>query len=496
MPELENQGSTIETPSIPVSTNTTPQDDQDLNPPSPGETGSTISNVLGATAPPKPPRVEVKETGGNGETTPKILPQKAPRSTALQTNDENEILESTNLFGEPSSDEEEQETPNVANPGHIYTAIGPKTKSPKKSSDSVVGNQSSEMQRSPSQKTVFSDPKELDLAEKLEEIKGLGMPTTPPPSYKSKDDSEKSSFLESRFDTNSNATLKSKETNRTWPKVKYAMQQKGFIIFSASAIIFGISTVSVYLQDKEKFIALVTNSPNYITIPVIALASLLAISPIFYAIKQFRNTEEYQIQGKNADGILDEVLKHQPEDKAIKSVRLEYSNNTHSNFIFNAWESKNDFINIDEKVISRTNKIKSVINNRPLFTALLTGVVAANIALPLGLLAIHGVNGVQKFYQNPLTNNIELLLLIGSVALLVVCLSVHYYNKTNCTNLIYSQEKIDPKKVNEKLIGEVKQERTKVLEENHSKDAKCSNLTLEQVVVQSHNYPDAAYSVG
>ncbi|WP_353281184.1 hypothetical protein [Wolbachia endosymbiont (group A) of Andrena trimmerana] len=326
-----------------------------------------------------------------------------------------------------------------------------------------------------------------------QDIKSPGTFPTPPPSYKSKDDSEESLSLNSDIGSTTN-----KKTNRSWPRAKYAMQQKGFIIFGASAIILGTSAALLYLQDKAKFIAFFTNSPKYITIPVIALAALLAISPILFAIRQFRDTAEHKTQEKNADGILDEVLKHQPENKAIKSVRLEYNNNTHSNFIFNAWESKNDFINIDEKVISRTNKIESVINNRPLFTALLTGVVAANIALPLLLYAEGGVNNVQKFYQNPLTNNIGLSLLIGSgvLALLVVCFGVHYYNKTNCTNLIYSQEKINTESVNKKFIEEIKQEGTEVLGENHSKDAKRSSLTLEQVVVQSHNCKDVVYSVG
>lgn len=323
----------------------------------------------------------------------------------------------------------------------------------------------------------------------LQDIKnesGLETPLTPPPSYTSEDGSEKS-FLSD-----------GKKTNRLLPRVKYAMQQKGFIISSTSAIILLTSAALVYLQDKAKFIAFFTNSPKYVTISVIALAVLLTISPIFCAIKQFRNTEEYQTQGKDADEILDKVLEQQPKDKVIKSVRLEYSNGTHSNFALNAWESKNDFINIDEKVISRTNKVTSVINNRLLFTALLTGVVAANIAFPLGLLAIDGISGVQKFYRNPLANNIGLSLLIGSgvLALLVVCLGVHYYRKTNCTNLIYSQEKIDTENVNEKFIREIKHERTNVLEENHSKDAKRSSLTLEQVVVQSHNYPDVVYGIG
>ncbi|WP_338406523.1 MULTISPECIES: hypothetical protein [unclassified Wolbachia] len=327
----------------------------------------------------------------------------------------------------------------------------------------------------------------------LQDIKSPGTFPTPPPSYKSKDDSEESLSLNSDIGSTTN-----KKTNRFLPRAKYAMQQKGFIIFGASAIILSISAALLYLQDKAKFIAFFTNSPKYITIPVIALAALLAIGPIFFATRQFIDTEEHSIQKKGADEILAEVLEHQPKDKAIKSVRLEYSNGTHSNFVLNAWEAKQGFTNIDEKVITRTNKIKSVINDRPLFTALLTGVITANIAFPLGLLAIHGVNGVQKFYQNPLTNNIGLSLLIGSgiLALSIICLGVHYYRKTNCTNLIYSQEKIDTESVNKKFIEEIKQERTEVLGENHSKDAKRSSLTLEQVVVQSHNCKDVIYSVG
>ncbi|WP_261983828.1 hypothetical protein [Wolbachia pipientis] len=351
-------------------------------------------------------------------------------------------------------------------------------KTSKESSDSGIGGQNSE-EKDPSKKVGLSG----------------STPLTPPPSYKSEDGSEKSL---SEFDTNSNATLESKKANRSWPRAKYAIQQKGFIISGVTAVMLSIPAILVNLQDKATLAELVTINPNYITIPAIALVSLLAISTIFFSIKQFRNTREYQTQGKDADEILAKVLEHQPKDKVMKSVRLEYSNGTHSNFVLNAWESKNDFINIDEKVVSRTNKIESVINDRPLFTALLASVIAANVALPLGLLATNGVNGVQKFYQNPLTNDIGLSLLIGSgvLALLILCLGVHYYRKTNCTNLIYSREKIGAEGVNEEFTQEIKQERTNVLGENHSKDAKRCSLTLEQVVVQSHNCKDAVYSVG
>lgn len=191
------------------------------------------------------------------------------------------------------------------------------------------------------------------------------------------------------------------------------------------------------------------------------------------------------------------MLKYQPKDKVIKSVKLEYSNGTHSHFTLNAWKGKNNFINIDDKVISRRNKVESVIKDRPLFTALLSSLVAANIVLPLLLYVEGGISSVQKFYQNALINNVGLSVLVGSsiLALSMICLGVHYYRKTNCTNLVYCEERIEPEKVNGKFIEEIKEARTKVLEENHSKDAKCSSLTLEQVVVESHNYKDVIYSI-
>ncbi|AGJ98670.1 hypothetical protein wNo_02360 [Wolbachia endosymbiont of Drosophila simulans wNo] len=385
-----------------------------------------------------------------------------------------------------------------------YAVINKSKKTPEDSSkaDNETNSQYPTLSRSPSEGTIYSPP--WDSNKTLESLTqsfsnnfdNQDTHPTPPPSYKT-DGSEQPLISNSKSDMDRDIILKNKKINRFLPKAQYAMQQKGVVIFGAAAIVLGTSTALVYLQDKAKFIAFFTNSPLYTIVPIIAVASLFAISPMLLGIKQFVNTKEYQTQGKNADEVLDNVFRHQPEGKVIKSVRLKYSNGTHSNFVLNAWESKKGFVNIDEKVISKTNKIESVINNRPLFTALLTGVVAANIALPSFLYAEGGVNNIQTFYQNPLTNNIRLLPLIGLgiFALLAVYLGVHYYRKTNCTNLVYSEETIDPQNINEKFIEEIKQERTNVLGENHSKDAKRSSLTLEQVVVQSHNCKDAIYSI-
>ncbi|WP_175939156.1 hypothetical protein [Wolbachia endosymbiont of Litomosoides brasiliensis] len=365
--------------------------------------------------------------------------------------------------------------------------------------NSGTAYQSSKVKRSASERTLFNktwdNNKTLESWKKLLDNKSGDSSYTPPTSFTLRDDSY---IKNSETDSTTSLISSGKKTNRVQPRVKYAMQQKSVIIFGANVIILCISVALVYLQDKAKFIASFANSPPYITISVIALASLLAINSTFCAIKQFRNAEEYQIQKGNANETLDKVLERQPRDKIIKSVRLEYSNGTHSNFALNAWEAKDNFINIGEKAISRTNKIESVINNRPLFTALLTGAVAANIVFPLGLLAIDGVNNVQKFYQNPFTHNIGLSLLIGSaiLAFLIICLGIHYYRKTNCTNLIYFQEKINTESINKEFIKRIEQERTNALKDNHGKDAKCSSLTLEQVVVQSHNCKDTIYSIG
>ncbi|WP_265038037.1 hypothetical protein [Wolbachia endosymbiont (group A) of Hylaeus communis] len=434
----------------------------------------------------------------DGEITPGILPIPALRTSTPKKNDENTALEA---LLEEEFKEKKNSNANSRDPLTLETQVSPPSLEETKGEETHVDvPQNPTLSRSPSQETVFSPPWNSEILEDLQRTNSSSIPPTGSlPSYTSAADGSKKSLLtNSKFNINDDAILKNKKTNRFLPRAKYAMQQKGFIIFGASAIILSISAALLYLQDKAKFIAFFTNSPKYITIPVIALAALLAIGPIFFATRQFIDTEEHSIQKKDADKILAEVLEHQPKDKAIKFVRLEYSNGTHSNFVLNAWEAKQGFTNIDEKVITRTNKIKSVINDRPIFTALFTGVVAANIAFPLGLLATHGVNGVQKFYQNPLTNNIGLSLLIGSgiLALLIVGFGIHYYRKTNCTNLIYSQEKIDPESVNKKFIEEIKHERTNVLGENHGKDAKRSSLTLEQVVVQSHNCKDVVYSVG
>lgn len=461
---------------------------RNVAPPSPRTAENHRLSIIQDIAPPKLPHSSFQL---NGE---KCDEQEAIGEPMYATIDKNKKFSKRGLDGEINDQSPEMEKSNSeetsikkGSEDIIGEPVDLNTKFLKKSlegSDSGIDNRSAEMTRSNSQVTEMSESCGNQGWENMS--LNHDSPVTLSTSSSEKSDNEETPLIK-----------KEKKTNRILPRVKYAVQQKEFIIFGIAAVALSVSAALVYLQDKAQFIAFFANSVIYVTIPILAVALLVAISPIFCGIKQFRDTEECQIGGKNANETLNQVLKYQPKDKVIKSFKLEYSNGTHSHFTLNAWKGKNNFINIDDKVISRRNKVESVIKDRPLFTALLSSLVAANIVLPLLLYVEGGINSVQKFYQNALINNVGLSLLIGSsiLALSVIFLGVHYYRKTNCTNLVYCEERIEPEKVNGKFIEEIKEARTKVLEENHSKDAKCSSLTLEQVVVESHNYKDAIYSI-
>ncbi|MHC3931443.1 UNVERIFIED_CONTAM: hypothetical protein LBW92_03075 [Wolbachia endosymbiont of Nasonia longicornis] len=458
---------------------------RNVAPPSPRTAENHRLSIIQDIAPPKLPHSSFQL---NGE---KCDEQEAIGEPMYATIDQSKKFSKRGLDGEINDQSPEMEKSNSEETsikkGSIDEPVDLNTKFLKKSlegSDSGIDNRSAEMTRSNSQVTEMSESCGNQGWENMS--LNHDSPVTLSTSSSEKSDNEETPLIK-----------KEKKTNRILPRVKYAVQQKEFVIFGIAAVALSASAALVYLQDKGQFIAFFANSPLYITMPMIAITSLLAISTIFCGIKQFRDTEECQIGGKNANETLNQVLKYQPKDKVIKSVKLEYGNGTHSHFTLNAWKGKDNFINIDDKVISRRNKVESVIKDRPLFTALLSSLVAANIVWPLLLYVEGGISSVQKFYQNGLINNVGLSVLVGSsiLALSMICLGVHYYRKTNCTNLVYCEERIEPEKVNGKFIEEIKEARTKVLEENHSKDAKCSSLTLEQVVVESHNYKDAIYSI-
>ncbi|BET37334.1 hypothetical protein [Wolbachia pipientis] len=361
---------------------------RNVAPPSPRTAENHRLSIIQDIAPPKLPHSSFQL---NGE---KCDEQEAIGEPMYATIDKNKKFSKRGLDGEINDQSPEMEKSNSEETsikkGSIDEPVDLNTKFLKKSlegSDSGIDNRSAEMTRSNSQVTEMS---EFCGRQGWEDMSlNHDSPVTLSTSPSEKSDNEETPLIK-----------KEKKTNRILPRVKYAMQQKEFVIFGIAAVALSASAALVYLQDKGQFIAFFANSPLYITMPMIAITSLLAISTIFCGIKQFRDTEECQIGGKNANETLNQVLKYQPKDKVIKSFKLEYSNGTHSHFTLNAWEGKNNFINIDDKVISRRNKVESVIKDRPLFTALLSSLVAANIVLPLLLYVEGGISNLSYGLEN------------------------------------------------------------------------------------------------
>lgn len=119
--------------------------------------------------------VRTTERGGIEQTIP---PQPQPRKTTKQTNGENEILQHTSSASESSSYEERQEGSNVNSSEPLYASIDRSKKTSKKSSDSEVGN--TNLSRSPSQETVYSEPWDSKILEDIERLKVEVHPTPLP----------------------------------------------------------------------------------------------------------------------------------------------------------------------------------------------------------------------------------------------------------------------------------------------------------------------------
>lgn len=400
-------------------------------------------------------------------------------SNSTEEDEKREQIQSTNPFGDYNSDSETDSRHNISfTPSQISSTDN---NGPFKTSLNIT-TKNTELKRSASADTIYDLP--WDGKKIIKNIQA-----------QLKSQSNTTYTISTSGSTT--PLILSEKTNKFCPRAKYAMQQKGFMFFSATAIALCSSMALVYFQNREKFIAFIINMPNYLTIPVIALASLITISVMIFTIKQFKNTEEYQIRKGDDHKILNATLDHQKENKIIKSMELKYSNNTISEFAFNVWKSNDGFVDIDRKAITRTGKVESLINNRPLFTFLFTNFIAANVALPSALYAIGGVNNVKAFYAVLPTTYIGLSIIVASnvLALSILYLGSHYYNKTNCTNLVCTQDNIEPKIINDKIIDTIKEKRTNVLQSNHEKEAKSCSLELKQVVVQSHNHKVMIYNI-
>lgn len=365
-------------------------------------------------------------------------------------------------------------------------------------SDSGLGDRNPGM--SASERTLYDEPWDRDkvvenFKKEFNEVLSnrTGAPSTGLPSLFTDDSQER--LLRGRDDSYVDGN-DIKKTKRSPLRAKYAVQQANFVIPVVSAAVIAIYTIayatSVYLQDKGSLIAFIINNPKFITVPGIIALSLFAIG-IFCAVKQFRNTIEHQIDEKDPDKILKKVLEVETKGQILRHLVVEHSNGTILHYRFNTWEAnKNGIANVDEEVIRKVSKIESVINDRPVFTALFTGFIVANLALPLWLYAAGGISNITTFYQSILATNVGLLSLVatGMFVLSILCLGVHYYNKTNCTNLVFlKSSETSNEKVNENLLDEAVEQRIPTTKKCHDQTGKVESLHVTKVDFELFNGP-------
>lgn len=264
---------------------------RNVAPPSPRAAENHRLSIIQDIAPPKPPHSSFQL---NGE---KCDEQEAIGEPMYATIDQSKRFSKRGLDGEINDQSPEIENSNSeetsikkGSEDIIDEPVDLNTKFLKKSlegSDSGIDNRSAEMTRSNSQVTEMSESCGSQGWENMS--LNHDSPVTLSTSSSEKSDNEETPLIK-----------KEKKTNRILPRVKYAVQQKEFIIFGIAAVALSASAALVYLQDKGQFIAFFANSTIYVTIPILAVALLVAISPIFCGIKQFRDTEECQMGGKNA----------------------------------------------------------------------------------------------------------------------------------------------------------------------------------------------------
>lgn len=363
-------------------------------------------------------------------------------------------------------------------------------------SDSGVGDRNSGMQRSDSEGTLYDKPWDREESEKSVRDRlsiGADASSTGLPSVFT--DNSQEPLLQGRNDSYVDGN-DIKKTKRSPLRAKYAVQQANFVILVVSAAVIAIYTIayatSVYLQDKGSLIAFIINNPKFITVPGIIALSLFTIG-IFCAVKQFRNTIEHQIDEKDPDKILKKVLEVETKGQIIRHLTVEHSDGTILHYRFNTWEAnKNGIANVDKEVIRKVGKIESVINDRPLFTALFTGFIVANVALPLWLYAAGGISNITTFYQSILATNVGLLSLVatGMFVLLIVYLGIRNYKQTSCTNVVYLKgSETSNKEVNEKLLDEAAEQRISATKECHDQTGKVESLRVTKVDFELFNGP-------
>jgi hypothetical protein len=306
--------------------------------------------------------------------------------------------------------------------------------------------------------------------------------------------------------------------------IKRALQQRNFIIpvlittalWLSASLIYWYKSSGIFkiFLDKNLFSYFLTaeNITNYQNCLIICTAiiplivSLLLTGYLTYRAAQ--NIEECRIQkghyndlSSSYNDIIEDIFELHKE-RAIKSIVLEYSDNTMAKIDFSTWEKySGGWVCVNKEFAHTAIKPKLLINNKSLFTSALALFIITDVFLPtnLGLYIINGNISLFHSYPNmPSTCSIILSgLVVVAVELLV--LGTLYYSYNNeigyCSAVHAADHKTisKPAEVN-KLIKEAimtSPDNTESIldvarKSSHKQADKIFSQELKQVTISSH----------
>ncbi|WCR58076.1 hypothetical protein [Wolbachia endosymbiont of Ctenocephalides felis wCfeJ] len=251
----------------------------------------------------------------------------------------------------------------------------------------------------------------------------------------------RTSVSQNSDDTNSNIDSEvslinsKKKTNRIWPRAKYAMQQRSFILPATSSfLITAYLSCSYlyrlfYLKETVDFINYVK---SFQTWPLIAISSVLATISLCTFIHNYRNTESPTVHS------LDDLSNVVSNDNLVHDIKVYKKNNDLIKF-------KNKSYAGHRNIPDFTYKKLKLANERVLFNVCLSTLITTGSIYPLtkylqlgpeGFIKSFSFSGgkeeliASKFFSS--ARNRELIIVAAVLTVLtvsLVCMLAYYHNK-------------------------------------------------------------------
>ncbi|WP_339047175.1 hypothetical protein [Candidatus Mesenet endosymbiont of Phosphuga atrata] len=259
-------------------------------------------------------------------------------------------------------------------------------------------------------------------------------------------------------------------------KVAYPVQQRAFIIPSVAFITF-MASYSILMPKYYASIQNLTKDP-LLSIPII-IASVLFAASMMAFISNLQDTRIKITRTKDDNQVFKEI-KNINNEKCIRSIELDLSNNTHYTLLDG------------RKYKTLAFKKLALTLNRPLICAEMAAFVTLASTYLLTKYFQIGFKNLADSISTFNTNNMELIgftAAAGVILTLFMCSFVHYYRKECVEGLELKKCPREIASLNKEFIGEAERcyNSKKTLSSGKHSEGKAASLTIDQAIVEYYN---------